>query len=199
MYLQNTARDKGLADANRAIGTRLDQPVSIDLLTGVFSRHFLCELATARFSEARRHGYYASVVVLEVDRFAELLGNEGQRAADEVLVNVAELLRACIRREDMVARFDAARFVVLMMHCDSENAMAKAEALRCAISDLEPAGIPVTASAGVASASVRGTVDLDALLEPATRALAEAQTHTGNAVVLGRIAPPSQTAVPAVS
>ena len=73
MYLQNTARDKGLADANHAIGTRLDQPVSIDRLTGVFSRHFLCELATARFSEARRHGYYASVVVLEVDRFAELL------------------------------------------------------------------------------------------------------------------------------
>jgi two-component system cell cycle response regulator len=173
-------------EASAGTGTRFPQPiVSIDLLTGAFSPQFMQEMAAARFSEARRHRYCASVVSLELDEFSLLETIQGAAVAEEVLVSTVEFLRGCLRREDMLARFDQARFVILMMHCDGDHAMSKTEALSQAIATLEPAGCAVTVSAGVSSAGGDNLPDFDWMLASAERALAEAQVARGNQVRRG--------------
>lgn len=170
-------------EAGPRSGSRFPQPtVSIDLLTGAFSPQFMQEMAAARFSEARRHRYCAAVVCLELDGFGRLEAAEGTTVADEVLVSTVEFLRGCLRREDMLARFDHARFVILMMHCDGDHATSKTEALRQAIATLEPAGCAVTVSAGVASAGGDSLPEFEQLLASAQEALAEALAGHGNQV-----------------
>jgi two-component system cell cycle response regulator len=177
-------------EANLRASSRFQQStVSIDLLTGAFSPQFMQEMAAARFSEARRHRYCAAVVCLELDGFGRLESVEGRAVADEVLVSTVEFLRGCLRREDMLARFDQARFVILMMHCDGDHAMSKTEALRQAITTLEPAGCAITVSAGVAAAGGEDLPEFEHLLASAAQALAEAARARGNQVRRGGRSP----------
>jgi two-component system cell cycle response regulator len=187
MQIPDIPDQKKMVSTGRSARTRIEQPVSIDLLTGVFSRQFLLDMAAGRFSEARRRGYTASVVVVEIDAFDDLVRTEGSAIGDEVLIDVADLLRTCVRREDVVARFGDGQFVVLMMHCDLDNAENKAESLRRAIEDSEPGGLPVTASFGVASAPVTAGVEFADLFDAADGALFLAREQAGNVVAVGEL------------
>lgn len=157
-----------------------------DALTGLYADALLADIAEARLSEARRHGYHASVVKATVDALGELADSYGQSTGDAVVRNIADLLRTCLRREDIVGRTRDGAFVILMLHCDGENAFAKADALRDALAQMEPEGVPVTASFGVASASIRGPIDFPTLVGWADEALLEARRGGPNRTIVHR-------------
>ncbi|MFO1319568.1 MAG: GGDEF domain-containing protein [Burkholderiales bacterium] len=160
---------------------------NVDPLTGLYSDRLLADIAESRLSEARRHGYQASVVKARIDDFAALADSYGRSTGDAVMRSAADLLRTCLRREDVVGRTGDGAFVVLMMHCDSENAFAKADALRDALAQMEPEGVPVTASFGVASAAVRPPIDFEMMITWAGDALNEAQRAGANRTIVHRL------------
>lgn len=162
----------------------------VDPLTGLYSDRLLSDIADARLSEARRHGYQASVVQARIDDIASLQETYGRSTGDAVLRSAADLLRTCLRREDIVGRTGDGAFVILMMHCDGENAFAKADALRDALAQMEPEGVPVTASFGVASVAVKAPIDFGMMMDWAADALAEAQRDGANRTIVHRISQP---------
>jgi diguanylate cyclase (GGDEF)-like protein len=114
----------------------------LEPLTSLYSAPLFGEIAEGRFSEARRHGFLASLLLVDIDDFDCIRDRHGRLVADAAMLAVAELLRNRLRREDMVALRDGGTFQVLLMHCDGTGALAKAEALRAAIAGAGACGHP---------------------------------------------------------
>lgn len=167
-----------------------------DSLTGLLGPMMLRELAEGRFSEARRHGYFASLILARIDGLSDLRGEHGPLVAEDAVLSFSHLVRVCVRREDVLARVDEDRFVVLMMHCDAENATAKAEALRMAFQGLEPSGVKTSASFGVAATSVRQGIGFDDLMGLAAQALDCALQAGGDRVEIARENAPGRRPIP---
>ncbi len=121
-----------------------------DQLTQLYNRHFLIESANNKLAHVDRHGHALSVLMIDVDFFKHINDQFGHHAGDQVLKAIAGVLKSGNRKEDVVARFGGEEFVVLLEHCALDSAIEKAELLRSKIEALEPSGIAVTASFGVA-------------------------------------------------
>ena len=156
----------------------------IEPLASLFGLPLFIDLAEARFSEARRHGFIASLICVEMDDFEAIRARHGRLVADAAMLSVADLLRVSLRREDMVALSGDTTFVVLLMHCDGVSAHAKAESLRLAMAAMDPTGTGLTVSAGVAAGVPGPGLRFDLLRSHATDALASARARGGDCVVV---------------
>lgn len=130
----------------------------------------------------------SAVLMVDLDHFKRLNDTYGHQAGDDVLVSVANVLRAATRRTDLVARFGGEEFSILLRGVTEQEACQAAERIRNRIAALTvPAtdldGHPVTirdvtASIGVATS---GT-SVDALLVNADRWLYQAKERGRNRV-----------------
>jgi diguanylate cyclase (GGDEF)-like protein len=172
----NLAQHELLRDAE----ARLRHQAYHDGLTGLANRALFSE----RVSEAIRRRPDASVAVLflDLDGFKLVNDTVGHEAGDELLVVVAERVRACLRTDDVAARLGGDEFAVLLEGLASvEGAEAIAERLRVSLREpVQLAGreFALRASIGLAS----GGDDHDGLLRRADVAMYAAKTAGGDRV-----------------
>lgn len=162
---------------------RLREMATTDALTGLYNRAFLVESAERRLSEAKRHKQPVSLIIGDIDFFKKINDTHGHDQGDVVLRAVGKLLSTFFRDEDLPARFGGEEFVILLNHCNGENALRKAEALRQAISDLKPGDLTVTMSLGVTERSGENET-FDQLFKRADDALYKAKHGGRNQVVV---------------
>ena len=163
-----------------------------DYLTKRFNRRHFMELFLAEFERSKRHRHALSLVLFDVDHFKKINDGYGHAQGDRVLVEIAELLRTSVRREDVVARYGGEEFALLLPHVDEAGALAAAEKICRVVSDARFGGMegaPVTASLGVVSfdGAEPGTVTMDVLLMIADAALYRAKEAGRNRVEVMRI------------
>ncbi len=149
----------------------------VDPLTGLFNRKAL----PARFAEAAAQAKVldgpVALIMCDLDHFKRVNDEHGHDRGDVVLREVAYALRKTLRTFDLVYRLGGEEFAVLLPGLDLEGAFVVGERLIADIAATPLAGLPVTMSAGVASA--RGDeLDLAGLLKAADVALYEAK-HAG--------------------
>ncbi len=101
---------------------------------------------------------------------------------DRVLVEVAEILRGGVRGIDRVYRMGGEEFAVLLPGMGSAEALGVAERVRSHLASAEPAGVPLTVSAGVASAQ-HGSSEWREVYQRADAALLEAKKAGRNMVL----------------
>lgn len=116
----------------------------IDSLTGLANRRLLEERAQLTLGNSRRRGAGAAVLLLDLDGFKTINDTAGHAAGDEVLIEVARRLQACIRESDTVARLGGDEFVVLLSEPAGEE-----EVRIAAQRILETLGRPVQAGGRV--------------------------------------------------
>jgi len=113
---------------------RLEFMVDHDFLTGLFNRrHFEQEL-TREVERARRYRTFGAVLLIDLDNFKEVNDAFGHMAGDDVLKEIAELLKHRIRQTDTLARIGGDEFAVLLPQSDAERAMIVADELIKALS-----------------------------------------------------------------
>ena len=165
----------------------------VDELTGLLNRKALYR----RFSEFRAQAVALdadfSVVLCDVDRFKAVNDEHGHDRGDQVLRELADRLRHALRTSDLVYRLGGEEILVLLPGDGPREALLAAERIRSAVSSSALAGLPVTVSAGVASAH-GAEVDLGSLIEAADRALYAAKDAGRNRVCA---APPTRGPVAA--
>lgn len=106
-----TARD---VDARKALEEQLRHRAFHDPLTGLANRAlFYDRIEHALTREPRSDGHVA-VLYLDLDDFKPVNDRFGHAAGDQMLVAVAERLRACLRSADTVARVGGDEFGVLL-------------------------------------------------------------------------------------
>lgn len=156
-----------------------------DQLTGLYNRHFLIEEANKKVAHAVRHHIPLSLFIIDIDHFKNINDRYGHPTGDAVLNAVACLLHKQCREEDIVARFGGEEFVILLDHCDLEEAMIKAENFRRDIAVLQPENILVTASFGITQMFFEQDENIDGLIKRADQALYEAKQAGRNCVYSG--------------
>ena len=152
-----------------------------DPLTGLASRTALMEHLQQRLAR-RGRGRQASLAILELDLFENLVASQGQDLGNDVLCAVARVIEEACTAGQVVARLQQGRFAVMLPDHSVEKASKWAEQLRQSIGEMELAQLDpecrITASVGLAaSAEVTAADDL---LQRAEEALREAHCSGRN-------------------
>jgi PAS domain S-box/PAS domain S-box/diguanylate cyclase (GGDEF) domain len=136
----------------RRFEQRLRYLADHDALTGLANRRRFRGELEQQIAFYARYGGQGAVLILDVDHFKHVNDTAGHQAGDNVIRNIAELLRARARVSDAVARLSGDEFAVLLPQTDREGAIRFAEDLRREVrlqsTATEPT--PITVSIGVA-------------------------------------------------
>lgn len=157
-----------------------------DPLTGLVNFRELRERAAFELVRAERYGRTVAVVMLDLDDFGEVNATAGREGGDEVLCHWAAALTAQLRRCDLVCRYGADEFLVVLSESgekESDVALARILGVTSALG-VEAAGrrFSLTASAGVATFPHDGRTIEDLVAKAATT------MYTARAGGPGRIA-----------
>lgn len=161
----------------------LKQQTQIDCLTQTPTRLILRDRAQQAFLQASRDHGLVLVVFIDIDHFKQINDRFGHMTGDQVLVQIAQRLRQCLRSSDTVCRYGGDEFVLLLPlnaeHCDMQAMIDKL---------FDAASLPMTAnthpivpevSIGVAIFPQHG-VELDVLIEKADQAMYAAKATGGH-------------------
>ncbi len=181
MRLEIAARILEVHETLRRQNARLADLATTDELTGVKNRRRFREDFEMQAALAAREQLPLSVVMLDVDNFKNFNDAFGHPAGDHALRSVAQTIREGVRLQDVVARYGGEEFVILLPASDLPAALETAERLRSAIEQHSGLARAVTASFGVATATVGG-MDIETLVEHADQALYNAKRSGRNCV-----------------
>lgn len=92
-------------------------------------RYFELRIAEA-LNHHQRTGQIYSLLLIDVDHFKKINDSYGHSQGDEVLAEVATILRTTCRAHDTPARYGGDEFAVLLMHADQHRAITIAERIR---------------------------------------------------------------------
>lgn len=153
-----------LQDANRALHHQAEH----DALTGARNRRLLSQRLRSELSRVRRHGGSAALVMFDLDHFKRINDKFGHAAGDEVLKNLARLVRESMREHDELYRYGGEEFLLLLPETGIEGALTVAEKVRRAVEAQrfrhDGKALPViTVSVGVACLPDNGTSPPEAL------------------------------------
>ena len=169
----------------KAAELALAQQLTHDPLTGLANRRMLIEriqLAAARLGRQSRG---LAVLMVDLDDFKAVNDAYGHESGDEVLRMVAMRLSHCVRADDLIARYGADQFVVVLEHLRRpDDAVLVATQILSSLSapvslDRSGGNVRLGASIGIATTS-DATVDGDNLVLEASQAMLLAKAAGGS-------------------
>jgi diguanylate cyclase (GGDEF)-like protein len=144
-------RDLRLTQLNQ----RLKELAHTDEATGLYNKRRLMEQLQAEIARCRRYGGSLSCLMLDLDFFKRVNDTLGHQAGDEVLRQIAVLLRSRLRVTDFVARYGGEEFTLLLPNTQADGAYRLAEHLREAVAahtfEFPQMDVHLSVSIGIAS------------------------------------------------
>ncbi|MES2886121.1 MAG: diguanylate cyclase [Pseudomonadota bacterium] len=173
--------NKLLAIAATVVAERERESLT-DALTGLLNRRGMNAQLQARLHPSRQQLQPNCLLVLDVDHFKRINDRFGHPEGDRVLVQLAGLLTAQLRADDVVCRYGGEEFLALLTGCGPELATTVANKLRLQVEQHDfGLGAPVTVSIGVAE--WHAGVAVSALIAAADAALYAAKSGGRNCVM----------------
>jgi diguanylate cyclase (GGDEF)-like protein len=125
-----------------------------DPMTNAYNRRYFYEESAKLLSLASRDQRDSCIIILDIDKFKDINDTYGHDVGDDVIIQLAQLLKNHVRNSDIVARFGGEEFVVFLYNTDLYNATHIAEVMKEDIHkvniDAGSETINFTASFGVA-------------------------------------------------
>ncbi|WP_313496191.1 GGDEF domain-containing protein [Pseudoxanthomonas mexicana] len=158
-----------------------------DALTEMYNRRHFIETVEKEIARAMRHQRALTMCIIDVDLFKPINDRYGHISGDQVLKQIAGLVRRHVRNDDAAARIGGEEFAVLLPECGPEAAYGFAERLREAVEAVvfRPGGQPqrITVSIGIAALTPeRDTVSR--MMAAADAALYRAKSEGRNRVCI---------------
>ncbi len=176
MRLERTVQSR-VAEQTREVARELQQTkrkIWTDPLTKLGNRRLLDERFDDIFRLQVEAGQDLAVVMLDVDNFKVINDTLGHKAGDEVLRFTGELLRQCLREQDLAVRVGGDEFLLILPGVSAKNAHAVAERTlllfgqQCRLLEVP---IKPTMSAGIASVWQHRPADASELVHLADEAM----------------------------
>lgn len=196
--------EEQLREANAQLHARVEEITALqselrhralhDALTGLYNRHHLAEVMTAEINRAGRGGYPICFLLIDLDHFKDINDTHGHLAGDQVLINMAQIIRDHTRQSDSCFRYGGEEFLVILPNVSLPNGIQRAEEIRTAIERSRTVfanqPIQLSASLGIAVYPLHGE-DVDHLLSGLDEALYTAKREGRNrAMIIGNTRPP---------
>ena len=111
LYYEGTVRD---VTEQRRHQEELEYHANHDQLTGLPNRNLLSDRLEQAIRQAARNSQFAVVAFIDLDNFKFINDSLGHLVGDELLVEIARRLRACLRDTDTVSRYGGDEFVLVL-------------------------------------------------------------------------------------
>lgn len=149
-----TNSDKNLLEVMSMKVSKIIQE-NYDVLTGLLNRSGYEEKVTASLEISREQGLTHCILNIDIDNLQVVNDTVSYQAGDELIHQVADIIKEQVRDSDIVARTGGNDFGVLLENCPLEKAASIAEKIRLAVSTkqfvIEDKQFNLTISIGVVS------------------------------------------------
>lgn len=180
-------------DETRALRKNLAELAITDPLTGLYNRRHFEEILKDEVARISRYGGRCALAMLDLDFFKNYNDTLGHLAGDDLLRDLAQMLRKHIRVTDVLARYGGEEFGLIMVNTPKDEAIMVMERLRGLIEaypfrggNIQPSG-GLTVSVGIASCP-EDSADFEELVRRADAALYTAKRRGRNQVQAAAIA-----------
>ncbi|BCD68577.1 GGDEF domain-containing protein [Nitratiruptor sp. YY09-18] len=158
----------------------------IDFLTGLVNRRRFERALLEMINDYQTRDYPFALILLDIDNFKQINDKYGHPAGDQVLKEIALILKTFLRANNIAARVGGEEFAILVPGATAKEGAAVANRLRATIENrtfnTTEEDIKVTASFGVSG--VRKDDTLDTIFARVDKALYEAKNSGKNRVVV---------------
>lgn len=139
------------SELRRALA-RIEELAVTDELTGLNNRRYLLKTLEKQRALSIRQDIPFVVAFVDIDFFKDVNDDYGHRIGDQVLAELAHLLRVSVREVDLAARYGGEEFVLLLSGLNLEAAEGVLERIRASVEAqrFSEAEIAQTVSIGVA-------------------------------------------------
>lgn len=163
----------------------------IDSLTNLYNSKYLEMALDKEIKRASRLMMPVTVLFLDLDNFKRINDTNDHIVGSKVLVEVAHIIKQCVRDFDTVIRYGGDEYVVILVDADYNVGYKVADRIRLTIEKMrfllsEGFDIHVTASIGIATYPVH-TTDKQELLKLADKAMYRAKDISRNVVFLAPV------------
>jgi diguanylate cyclase (GGDEF)-like protein len=181
-------RVRRLDRARARAESQVDRLTRTDELTGLIHRRFLGFLLEREFARAVRNPDYGLGVLLVSAEVVDGPAHEGEGVVGELVFrHLAHRLQEIVRQEEIVARYDAETFAVVLTGVNRETTLRVAERVRTSAEahdfgiETRPVHLTLSVGCAVFDRSLRSP---EALLDSAEAALGEACRAAGGRIAL---------------
>jgi len=165
----------------RRLNQELAELSYTDDLTGLKNRRHFHDALAAALGDPQHPGLPLSLILIDVDHFKSYNDAYGHPAGDQVLREVATVLREQTRADDTTARYGGEEFVILMPGTDAATARLVAQRLLNVIAEISWPFRPVTLSFGIVTA-MPDSADAGQIISDADQALYQSKRQGRNRI-----------------
>lgn len=182
------ARHLALALRNLGRFAEVEDLVYLDDLTHLFNRRYLELVLDKEAKNIAASAKPFSLLFCDLDYFKSINDTHGHLIGSKLLVEVARIIKGCVRDNDVVCRWGGDEYVLLLRGTDSGGALKVAERIRRTVEGhhflaREGFSLTVTTCIGVASFPEHAT-DKDVLVDFADRAMYRGKKGTRNIIYM---------------
>lgn len=127
--LRTLAVQAGNGVAKIRLREEMERHAVSDGLTGLMNHREFQKTLESEVERAKRYNRELSVLMLDIDHFKQINDGYGHQTGDEILVELAKLLRSQLRTVDIPARYGGEEFVIILPETGGEGAAPVAERL----------------------------------------------------------------------
>lgn len=193
-FLQRLATIVAICLENATNHERLKRVGLTDSLTGVNNRRFFDQRLIEETGRAQRTNEPLACLFMDVDHFKSVNDNHGHQVGDQVLRDVAGIIREQLRASDVLGRYGGEEFSALLVNASSDAAREIAERIRSLIEKhvftaTDNKSLSLTISIGIATLPANvGEASAETLsedlVERADQAVYQAKSNGRNQVII---------------
>ena len=159
-----------------------------DSLTGIANRRYFFNELDKRLHTVNNDRASLSMIMLDIDHFKHINDTYGHTTGDQVLKELADMLRHSVRQGDLLARIGGEEYAVLLPNTQEIDALKIADRINKTVSEhvFTVANglslIPVTVSAGVCTLTYHALASRDQFFAYVDQALYFSKRNGRNSV-----------------
>ncbi len=170
---------------SKELENRVRQLKNLDQITGLFNRQYFLRRLEAEVKKAQQGQVNGALLYIEVDNFKSIQEQLGVMASDQLLVDIARVLRQKGNLAQGLSRFYTNIFTAVVRNCNASTAGKIADLLRSMIerhvSEIDDRSLHTTCSVGVTLIN-ESVPNAQEVLARASKACAESREAGGNRV-----------------